>query len=524
MAGTRTLKVSILADIDDLNRKLKSGSDDVETFGDKLGKWSKLAAGAFVAAGAAAAAYAGKLAIDGVKSALEDEKAQAKLAATLQNVTGATDDAIAATEDYITQTALATGITDDELRPSLDRLVRSTKDVTKAQELQKIALDVSAGTGKSLQAVTEALGKAYDGNLTSLGKLGLGIDKAKLSTMSFDQVTAQLSKTFGGQAAQQAATFQGQMDRLKVAFDEAKETVGTFILKALTPMLDWFNAKIFPALASFGDKLGDMGLSGKFKTVANIYKNVFEPILDGLRDLFGKITDAVQRNTDKFQPLIDILKKVAEFIYETVAPAFGTVLGGTLSKLGDVLGWIIDKIATAVNFVARGIQTAVNAAISGINALIRAYNAIPFLDNAQLLAPVNFGSTPGTTISAPSTTPAPKVTIPSISGVTGGGGTKTGGGGSGTAAAAAKQTQADKDRETLMEVTKLQLDATQKSLTTLLSQIAATKAEYNITVNGAIDAEGTARTIENVLRTSAARTGDYLTLGRAPLGVSAVAL
>ncbi len=100
MAGSRTLKLSILADIDNLTKNLNKGEQDVQTFGDKIGKFGKIAGAAFLAAGVAAAAYAGKLAIDGVKSAIEDEAAQAKLAATLRNVTGATDAQIKATENY----------------------------------------------------------------------------------------------------------------------------------------------------------------------------------------------------------------------------------------------------------------------------------------------------------------------------------------------------------------------------------------------------------------------------------------
>ena len=125
-SGSRTLKLSILGDIDNLKKNLTAGSNDVQTFGDKLTKFGKIAGAAFLAAGAAAVAYAGKLAVDGVKAAIEDEAAQLRLAASLKNVTGATDATIAATEDYILKTSLANGVTDDELRPSLDRLVRST--------------------------------------------------------------------------------------------------------------------------------------------------------------------------------------------------------------------------------------------------------------------------------------------------------------------------------------------------------------------------------------------------------------
>ena len=131
--GSRTLKLSILADVDNLKKGLGEANTETEGFGGKLDGFGKKAGLAFAAAGAAAVAYAGVLLVDGVKSAIEDEAAQAKLATTLENVTGATDATIAATESWITQQGLALGITDDELRPALDRLTRATGDVEEAQ-------------------------------------------------------------------------------------------------------------------------------------------------------------------------------------------------------------------------------------------------------------------------------------------------------------------------------------------------------------------------------------------------------
>jgi hypothetical protein len=191
--GTRALTLKLLADVDNFTKNLDKADKDVATFGDKVTDFGKKAGLAFAAAGAAALAYAGKLAIDGVKSAIEDAAAQTKLALTLKNVTGATDDQIAATEDYITKTSLAFGVTDDDLRPSLERLARATGDVEKAQKLQTVAIDVAAGSGKSLEAVTNAMAKAAEGNTASLAKLGIGLTSAQLKTMSMDQITAQLA-------------------------------------------------------------------------------------------------------------------------------------------------------------------------------------------------------------------------------------------------------------------------------------------------------------------------------------------
>ena len=144
MAGSRTLKLSILADVDDLKKKLDTGSKEVEGFGGKMEKFGKVAAAAFAAAAAAAAAYAVKLAVDGVKAAIEDEAAQKRLANALENVTGATEAQIKAVEEQILKTSLATGVADDQLRPALQRLATATGSVTQSQDLLNLALDISA--------------------------------------------------------------------------------------------------------------------------------------------------------------------------------------------------------------------------------------------------------------------------------------------------------------------------------------------------------------------------------------------
>jgi len=346
MAGSRTLKLSILADIDNLTKNLNKGEQDVQTFGDKIGKFGKIAGAAFLAAGVAAAAYAGKLAIDGVKSAIEDEAAQAKLAATLRNVTGATDAQIKATEDYVLKQSLLFGITDDQLRPSLDRLTRATGDVTKAQKLQAIAIDIAAGTGKSLQAVTESLSKAQEGNLAGLSRLGVGLSKAELKTLDFEQITAKLASTFEGQATIQADTFQGKMARLSIAFDEAKETVGAFILDAITPMVENIVKYVVPAITSFVEGFeGGSGLKNAFTEIIRVAKTILIPIFDGLRSIFDKVKAAVMENEEAFRGLWSFTKNV-------LAPFLGGAFKIALEVIGTVIGGVVD----AVGKLIRGFQ------------------------------------------------------------------------------------------------------------------------------------------------------------------------
>lgn len=341
MAGNRTLKLSILGDVDNLKKSLDTGSKDVQSFGDKISDFGKKAGVAFAVAGAAAVAYAGKLAVDGVKSAIEDEAAQAKLANTLKNVTKATDAQIKSTEEYILQTSLATGISDDELRPSLDRLTRATKDLDKAQQLQTLALDIAAGSGKSLQQVTEALSKAQEGNLAGLGRLGVGLDKAELKTLSFDQITAKLAGTFENQASKQADTFQGKLSRLQVAFDEGKETVGSYILTAITPLVETLVQKVIPAIADFTSNLGD-----KLRPVIEF----LTPIANGLRSAFNKIKDSLAENSDELKPLIALFKGIAEFARDVLAPILSKTLGKAFEIVGGAIAGLIDGLARVVSF------------------------------------------------------------------------------------------------------------------------------------------------------------------------------
>jgi hypothetical protein len=339
--GTRALTLKLLADVDNFTKNLNTADKDVTSFGDKVTDFGKKAGLAFAAAGAAAVAYAGKLAIDGVKSAIEDAAAQEKLAVTLRNVTKATDAQIKSTEEYILQTSLATGISDDELRPSLDRLTRATKDLDKAQQLQTLALDIAAGSGKSLQAVTEALSKAQEGNLAGLGRLGVGIDKAELKTLSFDQITAQLAGTFENQASRQADTFQGKLSRLQVAFDEGKETVGSYILTAITPLVETLVQRVIPAIANFTNNLGD-----KLRPVIEF----LTPITTGLKNAFNSVRDSVSRNSEELQPLINLFKNVAEFARDVLAPILSKTLGKAFEIVGAAIGGLIDGLASVVNF------------------------------------------------------------------------------------------------------------------------------------------------------------------------------
>ena len=444
VAQSRTLKLSILADVDQLKKSLNSANNDVEGSSSKLGEFSKKAGLAFAAAGAAAGAYAVKLAVDGVKAAIEDEAAQIRLATSLKNATGATNEMIASVEKQILKTSLATGVTDDQLRPALSRLALSTGDVTKAQDLLSLALDISQATGKGLDSVANSLGKAYDGNTAALGKLGIGLSAAELKTMSFTDVQGKLSELFGGAAAANANTFAGRIEILKVTLDEAKESVGAKLLPIIQELVEFVVNKVVPALGKFAD-------------------------------FFKPITDAIKDNKAEFTLFID-------FIQKYVVPVLVTVLGGAFKVVGEIAGGIINVIGAVIN----GLNTLIAGAVSGINALIRLYNSVPFLPNvSQISAPtINIPTVSVPSVSA--TSSVPTISVPTVSAGTG---SSASGGGVMAAVAGAAMAGAP-----------VNYGYTAKNPSFTYGQNSA--PAINVTVNGAIDAEGTARTIVNTLNDS----------------------
>lgn len=478
MAGTgsRTLKLSILGDIDNLKKNLNAGTTEVQGFGSKLTKFGKIAGAAFAAAGAAAAAYAGKLLVDGVKSAIEDEAAQAKLALTLKNVTGATDAQVKATEAYITKQSLLFGVTDDDLRPSFERLTRATGDLKLAQEAQSLALDIAAGSGKSLEAVSNALGKAYEGNMGALGKLGIGLSAAELKTMSMEQVTAALAATFEGQASAKADTFAGKMERLKVALNEGKETVGSYVLDALQPLVTLMVNNVIPAIQTLGSTIGE-NLKPYVDDIIAVFRDyliplfmtwwsfisdvvipgivgTFKPILEGLFEAFGSIADSIQNNSDKLEPFFNLMKNIGTFIIKTLAPAIGTVLGAALKVIGVAVSGLIGLFANLVSII-NGVVGAIQAIISLVrnNPIVKGIGGV--IDNV-----FGGGRAAGGAVSAGTTylvgERGPELFTPNTSGGITPNNKMTGGGG-----------------------------------TTI-----------NLNVTGAIDPEGTARTIINALNAS----------------------
>jgi hypothetical protein len=333
-------------------KKAISQFKDLETNGQKaqfaIKKAAVPAAAALVGLGAAL--------FDATKGAIEDDAAQKKLALQLMNSAGATDAQIAATETWISTQGTALGVTDDDLRPALARLVSQTHDVTKAQELASLAMDISAGTGKDLGTVTEALAKAAGGSTTALAKLSPELKQMAKDGASADEMMAVLSGTFMDQATVAADSAQGQFKRLGIALSETKESIGAALIPAVEAML--------PLLTSFGAWAQEhpgilLGIGAAIATIAaaivavNIAMalNPFSMIAIAVVGL-GALLVVAYKKFSPFKTVVDtVFGAIDYWITEVTIPAiklmltvFKTVFNGIARIWNSTVGKLSFKI------------------------------------------------------------------------------------------------------------------------------------------------------------------------------------
>jgi len=227
MALTRDVIVQFITKLND--KGIKNATKSTQKYEGALGRVSKIGIAAYAALSAAAIKF-GEMS---VKNALADEKAQRILALSLKNSAGASQGVIDAADAQIDKIQRLTGVSDDQLRPALSRIVRSTSEVSSAFDMLNLAIEISKGVQKDLGAVSVALSKAVDGNFTALTRLGVGIDKDLLATKDFNKIFGELRRNFAGFAAAEADEVEGKLARLKVAADEASEILGESLINAI---------------------------------------------------------------------------------------------------------------------------------------------------------------------------------------------------------------------------------------------------------------------------------------------------
>lgn len=355
MARSRQVTIQFLGDAKGLISASNAAGRSTTTLGDKLKRVGKAA---IIGFGVAAVA-AGKAMYDMAESAVEDEKAASLLARTIKNATGATDAQVSSVEDWISAQGRLYGITDDDLRPALGKLVTATGDISKAQGLASLAMDVAAGRGKSLSQVTEALAKAQSGNIGGLGRLGIATKDAAGETKTLAQITDDLAKQYKGSAATAADTAAGKFQRLKVELAETAEGIGYKLLPYANDLGDWLldtgvpaledaagaaKRELTPALHDLADWVGD-----NKDEMHDLGSEIVRTVIPAIRDVGGFVGDAV----GYFSHLPDPVKRVGieAGIAAAVLPRLSGAITGVTTAVGinsgKLAGWRRALIVTA---------------------------------------------------------------------------------------------------------------------------------------------------------------------------------
>lgn len=309
----------------------------------------------------AAAALAGVVTVlaGAVSAAIEDQAAQQSLARQIKASTKATDAQIASVEKYISSLGASVAVSDDKARPAFQALVVATKDLTKAQDLLNIAIDVSAATSTDLTTVSDALAKAYAGNMRGLQALSPEIKAMVKDGASLEEVLAVLTENFGGAGVAAANTAAGGMKKLGIAFNETKESIGLAflpILEKLQPVIEKFSAWAERNPTLLAAVIAAMGILA----VSILAVNAAMALNPAIAITAGIIALGIA--------VVAAYKK-----FET----FRTIVNGVL------------------NGISKTIETFVNIFITGINAVIRAANVLPGVKIATI-GKVDFGSIGGT--------------------------------------------------------------------------------------------------------------------------------
>lgn len=363
-------------------------------------------------------------------------------------------------------TARQTGVDTNSIKLTQAKLLTFKELAATADDLggyfdraTKAAIDMGAAGFGTAEMNAVQLGKALNDpikGITALSRSGITfteIEKERIKTLvesnNIGEAQAMILKAIETQVGGTAEATANATDKMAVGFQQVKERVGIALLPVLERVSGFLIDTLFPAFERIGMAVADVikrfsgegGLGSTFKTIVEYITTVFSPILDGFRSAFSKISNAIIKNKDDFQPLLDIMATVATFVKNTVIPVFASGLGIALKTVGTIIATTIDKISDVVGAISSAIRTAVNLATSAVNKLIDLYNKIPLLPNVNRISQASF-----------SPSPVPSVPTPATGNL----------------------------------------------------GIATGNNNY-ITVNGAIDPEGTARTIINVLNNSQSR-------------------
>jgi hypothetical protein len=540
MAGqSRTLKLSILADVDELKKSLNVGSKDVDGFAGKIGDFSKKAGLAFAAAAAAAGAMAIKIGVDAVKAASD-------LGETVSKVNVLFGDTSKEIQDFASTAAKSLGQTKQQALDAAATFATfgrsaglSGTELSKFSiDFVKLSSDLASFNNTSPEQAINAIGSALRGEAEPLRAYGVLLDDASLKqaalslgiiTTTKEALTPQ-QKVLAAQALiyEQTGAAQGDFARtsdglanqtriLTAQLENAKVTIGEALLPIVLQLATFFSEKVIPIVEQVAAAFGSNpdGLGGTLTTLANGIKTFVQPIFNGFKSAFDSIKETIVENKDEFERFFNVVK--------AAAPILGNVIGAAFKVIGEIASVVLNLVANIVG----AIQGLLNTAIDGINLVIRGLNLIKPGSDIKYLTKIGSSSAAGST-GFSGTTPGGQSFTTNTS-ITAAAATNAAIDAAAKADVARQAAQAAKNAETAAR-TKAQADTTgilaartaalnasralNEVLDTQAGRVptfnagsfrlaeAASMATYNINVTGAFDRERTAREIVDTINDS----------------------
>jgi phage-related protein len=435
-AGTRTLKLSLLADVAGLSKGLNQGTNEVQGFGSKMANFGKKAAAAFAVAGIAATAFAVKFAKDAIVAGEAAATANARIEQINKSMGlfgESTNEVNKALIDYAEKTARATGVDTNSIKATQAKLLTFKELAATANEIggnfertTKAAIDLGAAGFGTAELNAVALGKALNDpikGISALSRNGITFtesekDRIKVLVESNKVGEAQnmILKAIETQVGGTAEATANATDKMRVGFTQVTEKVGLALLPVFEKLTNFVIDQIFPAFDKIGaqfagitSQLGENLLPALDNLVTffqnyllPVFKayyefiindlipaivNFFQPALAGISKAFGSVSKSLQNNKEKLKPLFDLFQEFFEFASKYLAPFLGTVLGKAFQVLGSVISGIITIFANLVNIIS--------SAINGIKTLISLVSNINLGSIASRLNPFGGGRASG---------------------------------------------------------------------------------------------------------------------------------
>jgi len=359
LADVRTLKLNLLADVDQFGKSLNKADNDTKGFSKNLTKYGKMVAAAFVAAGAAAGAMAVKFGLDAVKAAsdLNEEISKTNV------IFGETADEIIA----FSKTAdKSFGLTQKEaLTASSSFAVLGKNAGLTGKELSKfsisstkLASDLGSFYNTRAEDAILAIGSAMRGEAEPIRKYGVLISAAALDEAAFNyelRTGVELERDKKNQLTETSKV----LARYQAILDQTTDAQGDFsrTSEGLAAQQKILTASLENLKVTMGQNLLPTMLS-VVSTAGDIAKGFGGDDLQGLsaraRELAGTFEG------DGAYSLGAALRQVAN--------AFSR-LYSVITEDGDEASTTLQDFANAMQSVANGINAIATAYNKGVKAL-----------------------------------------------------------------------------------------------------------------------------------------------------------